>query len=88
MQGHEKGSTLHFEFYIDSATDGSKPSDARPNDGGSQVIHIPEVNKLMESEHEILRQLVERFNVPETLRCLFLNAATALLSLLYCCIRA
>ena len=59
MQAVPAGSRLHFEFY---KQDGSETA------GSVRVIDLKRVDKYAESEHEILFQLVEQFNVPEKLR--------------------
>ncbi len=57
-QGLALGAALHFEFYHEA------PGGA----GGLRVIRLPRVDAYPESEHEIVRQLVQRYGVPEKLR--------------------
>lgn len=59
MQGLALGTTLHYEFYQEAAGSGA----------GLRVIHLPRVDAYPETEHEIVHQLVQRYAVPEKLRC-------------------
>ena len=61
VQALQAGSKLHYDFYEEQ--DGNKAA------GGVRVIDLKQVDKYMESEHEILFQLVKQFNVPEKQRC-------------------
>ena len=58
-QGLALGTTLHFEFYQEAAS----------QDAGLRTIHMPRMDAFPESEHEIMHRLVQAFAVPEKLRC-------------------
>lgn len=58
-QGLALGTTLHFEFY----------QEAVAQDAGLRVVHLPRMDTYPESEHEIMHRLVQRYTVPEKLRC-------------------
>ncbi len=61
VQALQAGSKLHYDFYEEQ--DGNEAA------GGVRVIDLKQVDKYLESEHEILFQLVKQFNVPEKQRC-------------------
>ncbi|KAI3828362.1 hypothetical protein L1987_02463 [Smallanthus sonchifolius] len=56
----ELGSTLHFEFYENSAAEKSTQ--------GLQIIHLPKIITYEKSDLELLRKLIEEYRVPSTLR--------------------
>ena len=58
-QGLTLGTTLHFEFYQEAAAQGA----------GLRIIHLLRMDAYPESEHEIMHQLMQRYAVPEKLRC-------------------
>ncbi len=58
------GTTLNFQFY----TDPTNADQSEAETSGARVINLQHVDKYKESEHDILRQLVERFAVPQKLR--------------------
>lgn len=62
MQALAKATTLSFEFYREEASVVGVGS-------GKVSIVVPALDKLPEDEQEIMRQLVQRFNVPEQNRC-------------------
>ncbi|CAL8470977.1 g10519 [Coccomyxa elongata] len=66
------GTTLNFPFYLDP----SNTSQSEPETSGARIINLQHVDKYVESEHDILRQLVERFAVPEKLRFTLLTRIT------------
>ncbi|XP_076889696.1 E3 ubiquitin-protein ligase UPL1-like [Bidens hawaiensis] len=57
---HELGSTLHFEFYQNSAAEKSTQ--------GLQIIHLPKVDTYEKSNLELFHKLVEEYKVPSGLR--------------------
>ncbi|CAD7704534.1 unnamed protein product, partial [Ostreobium quekettii] len=63
-----KGTTLHFDFYVETAPDVAAEDGESRGAGGLQVIHIPGLHKIGETEHELLRRLVEKHDVPQELR--------------------
>ncbi|KAG1677659.1 hypothetical protein FOA52_010442 [Chlamydomonas sp. UWO 241] len=60
-----KATTLHYEFFRD-ADGGAGAEGAEGGRDASRVvsIHVPNLHKLQESDLELLRQLVARFDVP------------------------
>ncbi|KAL8239183.1 hypothetical protein R6Q59_015750 [Mikania micrantha] len=54
------GSTLHFEFYDNSAAEKSTQ--------GLQIIHLPKINTYEKSDLELLHKLIEEYKVPSSLR--------------------
>eukprot|EP00798_Chlamydomonas_sp_ICE-L_P016839 gene16839-23119_t len=55
-----KATTLHYEFFKEErGAQGQAPT------LGATTIHVPGVDKIQASEHEILRQLVAKYNVAE-----------------------
>lgn len=61
------GTTLNFQFYADASDAGKAPADGS-EPSGLRVINLQHLDRYQESEHDILRQLVQRFAVPEKLR--------------------
>ncbi|KAJ0858811.1 putative HECT domain, armadillo-like helical, HECT, E3 ligase catalytic domain-containing protein [Helianthus annuus] len=57
---HELGSTLHFEFYDNSAAEKSTQ--------GLQIIHLPNINTYEKPDLELLHELIEEYKVPSGLR--------------------
>ncbi|KAJ0801926.1 putative HECT domain, ubiquitin interacting, UBA-like superfamily, armadillo-like helical [Helianthus annuus] len=57
---HELGSTLHFEFYENSAAEKSTQ--------GLQIIHLPKINTCEKSDLELMHGLVQDYKVPSNLR--------------------
>ncbi|KAK9074252.1 hypothetical protein SSX86_006849 [Deinandra increscens subsp. villosa] len=57
---NELGSTLHFEFYDNSA--------AEKSNQGLQIIHLPKIDTYEKSDLELLHKLVEEYKVPSSLR--------------------
>ncbi|KAI3703777.1 hypothetical protein L1987_73972 [Smallanthus sonchifolius] len=56
----ELGSTLHFEFYENSAAENSTQ--------GLQIIHLPKINTYEKSDLELLHKLIDEYRVPSSLR--------------------
>jgi len=67
MQIMSLGTMLNFQFYLDASDAGNASRDATETTG-LQVINLRHVDQYHESMHDILRQLVKRFSVPEKLR--------------------
>lgn len=60
---HRLGSTLHFEYNLAPAQDPDQSSDkAKPSN--LCVIHIPDLHLQKEDDLSILKQCVDKFNVP------------------------
>ncbi|MFS7928960.1 putative HECT domain, ubiquitin interacting, UBA-like superfamily, armadillo-like helical [Helianthus anomalus] len=57
---HELGSTLHFEFYDNSAAEKSTQ--------GLQIIHLSNINTYEKPDLELLHELIEEYKVPSGLR--------------------
>ncbi|KAL3508356.1 hypothetical protein ACH5RR_027757 [Cinchona calisaya] len=64
---HQLGCTLHFEFYAanESLND---LGFAEQNAQGLQIIHLPNINSIQESDLELLNKLVVEYRVPLDLR--------------------
>jgi hypothetical protein len=58
----QSSTSLHFVFYADGQSASAAPA------GGMQSINLPNLDSCKESCHEILAQLVERYQVPEHMR--------------------
>lgn len=68
LQVLHKATTLHFEF----SSSGGGSGNAAAADGSSRAlttIHVPHLDSFTESEHQILAELVRRYNVPLSHRC-------------------
>jgi hypothetical protein len=67
-QALPKATTLSFEFYREEDGAGASSGGAAgagSSGAGKVTITVPHVDRLQESDHEILRELVKLFNVPE-----------------------
>ncbi|KAL6623150.1 hypothetical protein ACP70R_033029 [Stipagrostis hirtigluma subsp. patula] len=60
---HRLGSTLHFEYNLGSAQDPDQTSD-KSKASNLCVIHIPDMHLQKEDDLSILKQCVDKFNVP------------------------
>ncbi len=58
---------MHYELFKEERSDQGRVSAEQLPAGaaGATVIHVPGLDRLQESELEILRQLVQRYGVPE-----------------------
>ncbi|XP_073123872.1 E3 ubiquitin-protein ligase UPL1-like isoform X2 [Henckelia pumila] len=61
------GCCLHFQFYVASETSNESTSSEQPV-RGLQVISMPDVNTMKESNLELLHKLVVQYKVPHNLR--------------------
>lgn len=59
------GATLHFEFYTEND---STSSHGETNTSGLRVIHIPDLHLRLEEDNELLKKLVDQYQVPSNLR--------------------
>jgi hypothetical protein len=59
-----KVTTLHFEFGSSTGPAGSQAESSR----SVTTIHVPGLDSFMESEHQILAELVRRYKVPQAQR--------------------
>jgi hypothetical protein len=59
------GATLHFEFYTEND---SSSSHGEINPSGLRVIHIPDLHLRLEEDLQLLKQLVDQYQVPSNLR--------------------
>jgi len=60
---HRLGSTLHFEYNLGPAQDPDQISD-KSKSSNLCVIHIPDMHLQKEDDLSILKQCVDKFNVP------------------------
>lgn len=74
VQAMGKTTTLKFEFYRDDKAAVSQ----HEGGAGHVIINIPHLDRFQESEHEILKQLVLRYQVPEKHRCAAACMATTM----------
>ncbi|KAJ1257365.1 hypothetical protein BS78_K086400 [Paspalum vaginatum] len=61
---HRLGSTLHFEYNLAPALDPDQTSDESKS-SNLCVIHMPDMHLLKEDDLSILKQCVDKFNVPQ-----------------------
>jgi len=72
-QALPKATTLRFEFFREFSSSGEGADAAAAASGAGKVsIVVPHVERLQESEHAILHQLVHRFHVGKQHRCVLL----------------
>ncbi|GJN13374.1 hypothetical protein PR202_gb00068 [Eleusine coracana subsp. coracana] len=60
---HRLGSTLHFEYNASSGQDSDQTGD-KSKPSNLCVIHIPDIHLQKEDDLSILKQCIDRFNVP------------------------
>lgn len=65
---YEVGCNLHFEFYINECIPKEDIGNDELQTAGLQVIHLPDVISHSESDLQLLKHLVHRYNVPPALR--------------------
>ncbi|XP_040986368.1 E3 ubiquitin-protein ligase UPL1-like isoform X1 [Juglans microcarpa x Juglans regia] len=63
----ELGCTMHFEFYASSEFSCELPA-AEHSMQGLQIIHLPDINSRLETDLELLSNLVAEYKVPTSLR--------------------
>jgi hypothetical protein len=64
---YDLGCTLHFEFYASSDLSCELPA-AEHSTQGLQTIHLPDINARLETDLELLSNLVAEYKVPTSLR--------------------
>ncbi|XP_059440839.1 E3 ubiquitin-protein ligase UPL1 isoform X2 [Corylus avellana] len=64
---YELGCTLHFEFYASSELSSELPA-GELSTQGLQIIHLPDINARLETDLELLSNLVAEYKVPASLR--------------------
>ncbi|KAK4575710.1 hypothetical protein RGQ29_026607 [Quercus rubra] len=64
---YELGCTLHFEFYASSDLSSEQPA-AENSPQGLQIIHLPDINTCLETDLQLLSNLVAEYKVPTSLR--------------------
>lgn len=64
---YELGCTLHFEFYASGELSSELPA-AELSTQGLQIIHLPDINTRLETDLELLSNLVAEYKVPTSLR--------------------
>lgn len=69
---YQLGTTLHFEFYINSSR-GTEQSNGRRQPSDVHVIHIPDLHLRKEDDLTILKQCVDQYGVPLENRFLLLT---------------
>lgn len=62
-----KATTLHFEFSSSGAPAGAQ-AEGSSSSRALTTIHVPNLDSFTESEHQILAELVRRYNVPQAQR--------------------
>lgn len=65
---YQAGCGLQFEFYVNESISKADIGKDEPQTTGLQVIHLPDVISHSESDLQLLKNLVDRFNVPPALR--------------------
>ncbi|TVU50517.1 hypothetical protein EJB05_01890 [Eragrostis curvula] len=60
---HRLGSTLHFEYNVTTAQDSDQTSD-KSQSSNLCVIHIPDMHLQKDDDLSILKQCIDKFNVP------------------------
>ncbi|KAI4297837.1 hypothetical protein L6164_037702 [Bauhinia variegata] len=64
---YELGCTLHFEFYaLNESVSDNKMEELMTQ--GLQIIHLPSVNKSVETDLELFHKLVAEYKVPSSLK--------------------
>ena len=68
LQGIQKATQLHFSFYMSSTQAAREDQIGLDSAGQLVTIDLADVHRMQQSEHELLRQLVQQFHVPKYLR--------------------
>lgn len=68
MQGVQRATKLHFPFYRSSTQAAQEDQIGLDNAGELCTIEIPALYALAASEHDLLRQLIHEYQVPQYLR--------------------